>query len=335
MRRSRGRAPAWTRVPHSVMPPDVLSRLRALCLALPEVEERLSHGECAWFVRGKRRFATFADRHHDDRVACWLAAPRGLQEALVRARPERFFRPPYVGHRGWLGVVLESPVDWDEVAELVHEAYATVAPARLAAAVAPTRRASVVADDLPAVRTTVVPWDPVWLARFAQIRDAIAPALGGLALSIEHVGSTAVAGLAAKPIVDVDVVVEEGASVRAAIVRLEELGYRHRGDLGIAGREAFDEPSGAAANPQVTHHLYVCLRGGVALENHLRLRDRLRADPELARAYGELKRELARAHPYDVDAYAAGKTAFVIAALREAGMSAEDLASIAAANARR
>jgi GrpB-like predicted nucleotidyltransferase (UPF0157 family) len=314
------------------MPPDVLSRLRALCLALPEVEERLSHGECAWFVRGKRMFVTLADRHHDDRVACWLAAPSGLQEALVRDRPERFFRPPYVGHRGWLGVVLEGPVDWDEVAELVHDAYATVAPTGLAASVVASRRVAVAMGGAPAARVTVEPYDPAWPARFAQVRDAIAPALQDVAVAIEHVGSTAVPGLAAKPIVDVDVVVEDVTGVRSAIERLEGLGYRHRGDLGIAGREAFDEPSGSAARRQGAHHLYVCLRGGVALENHLRLRDRLRADPELATAYGELKRGLARAHPNDVDAYAAAKTAFVIAVLREAGMEEEDLASIAAAN---
>lgn len=112
-------------------PSDVLPRLRALCLALPEVEERLSHGEPAWFVRGKRLFVTFADRHHDDRVACWCAAPPGAQEALVAHHPERFFRPPYVGHRGWLGIYLDVPVDWAEVEELVRDAYLAVAPRRL------------------------------------------------------------------------------------------------------------------------------------------------------------------------------------------------------------
>jgi len=117
------------------MTADALSRLRRLCLALPEVEERISHGEPAWFVRGKRLFVTFADRHHDERVACWCAAAPGAQEGLVRGRPERFFRPPYVGHRGWVGVTLEPAVDWDEVAELVVDAYLAVAPVRLAASV--------------------------------------------------------------------------------------------------------------------------------------------------------------------------------------------------------
>jgi len=118
------------------MSSDALPRLRGLCLALPEVEERLSHGEPAWFVRGKRLFVTFADRHHDDRVACWCAAPPGAQEALVAHHPEQFFRPPYVGHRGWLGVYLDVRVDWDEVAELVRDAYLVVAPKSLAGALA-------------------------------------------------------------------------------------------------------------------------------------------------------------------------------------------------------
>lgn len=109
---------------------DVLVRLRELCLRLPEATEKLSHGEPAWFVR-KRLFVMFADRHHDDRVAFWCAAPAGAQEELVDG--ERFFRPPYVGHRGWLGVYLDVPVDWDELAEVVADAYRCVAPRALVA----------------------------------------------------------------------------------------------------------------------------------------------------------------------------------------------------------
>ncbi len=108
-----------------------LDRLRALCLALPEVVERLSHGEPTWFIGGKKTFVMFADRHHDDRVAFWCAAAPGAQEHLIAADPEHYFRPPYVGHRGWLGVYVDVPVDWVEVAELVSEAYRAVAPARL------------------------------------------------------------------------------------------------------------------------------------------------------------------------------------------------------------
>ena len=112
---------------------DPLPRLRALCLSLPEATEKLSHGEPTWFV-GKV-FVMFAGRHHDDRVGFWCAAPPGVQEALVGSDPERFFRPPYVGGRGWLGVYLDVPgVDWEEIAEIVADAYRQVAPKRLGAA---------------------------------------------------------------------------------------------------------------------------------------------------------------------------------------------------------
>jgi hypothetical protein len=115
------------------MPDSSLDHLRALCMALPEVTERLSHGEPAWFVQGKKTFVTFADHHHDDRLAFWCAAPEGAQESLVSAYPRRYFRPPYVGVRGWLGVYLDVPVDWDEVAAVVEGAYRVVAPAKLTA----------------------------------------------------------------------------------------------------------------------------------------------------------------------------------------------------------
>ncbi len=108
------------------MTTEPLERLRAICLALPDVSERLSHGEPTWFVRGKRAFVMFANRHHDDRVAFWCAAADGVQEALVGSAPERFVRPPYVGGRGWLGVRLDVPVDWEEITRLVQDAHRSV-----------------------------------------------------------------------------------------------------------------------------------------------------------------------------------------------------------------
>ncbi len=113
---------------------DPLPRLRHICLALPEVTERISHGEPTWFVGGKKTFAMYSDHHHDDRVAFVCAAPDGAQETLVRVCPERFYRPPYVGHRGWIGVYLDvSGTDWDEIADLVTAAYRVIAPKRLLA----------------------------------------------------------------------------------------------------------------------------------------------------------------------------------------------------------
>ena len=110
-------------------------RVRALCLAPPETSERLSHGAPTFFVRGKKAFTMVLDDHHGDGIfGLWAAAPPGNQELLVQADPARFFRPPYVGHRGWLGVRLDGEVDWDEIAGIVEEAWATVAPPSLLAA---------------------------------------------------------------------------------------------------------------------------------------------------------------------------------------------------------
>ncbi len=111
-----------------------LERVRSICCALPEVVERLSHGQPTFFVRGKTTFVMFLDDHHGDgRLALWCAAPPGVQAQLVEQEPERFFRPPYVGGRGWIGVRLDRQLDWDEVAEICADAYRQVAPKRLAA----------------------------------------------------------------------------------------------------------------------------------------------------------------------------------------------------------
>jgi len=115
------------------MTEDSVERLRSICMTLPEATERPSHGEPTWFVQGKKTFVMFANHHHDDRVAFWCAAPPEAQRMLVDSAPDRFFVPPYVGHRGWLGVWLDVPVDWDEIEDVVIEAYRTVAPRRLLA----------------------------------------------------------------------------------------------------------------------------------------------------------------------------------------------------------
>lgn len=116
------------------MATEALDRLRRLCMSFPEATERLSHGEPTWFVRGKRVFAMFSDHHHDDRVGFWAPAPPGDQAALVAEDPDRFFVPPYVGGKGWVGVRLDvARVDWGRVAEIVQDAYRTVAPKALVA----------------------------------------------------------------------------------------------------------------------------------------------------------------------------------------------------------
>jgi hypothetical protein len=110
----------------------VLNRIRELCLALPETSERLSHGHPTFFVREKHSFLMVLANHHGDgRFSIWCAAEDGVQEMLVEADPERFFRPPYVGHRGWLGVRLDREIHWDELAGIVEDAYVEVAPPKL------------------------------------------------------------------------------------------------------------------------------------------------------------------------------------------------------------
>ena len=113
---------------------EALKRVRAICLALPETNERASHGSPAFFVRDRKTLAMFLDNHHGDgRLAIWCPAPAGVQAELVRQEPHRFFVPAYVGHRGWVGVRLDVDVDWDEVADIVEDAYRLVAPKKLVA----------------------------------------------------------------------------------------------------------------------------------------------------------------------------------------------------------
>ena len=101
-------------------------------MALPEATERLSHNAPTFFVRGKKVFLYFMDNHHDDgRLALWVAAPAGAQLQMVETEPERFFVPPYVGHRGWVGIRLDVDLDWDEVASIITDSYRAVAPKRL------------------------------------------------------------------------------------------------------------------------------------------------------------------------------------------------------------
>jgi len=149
-------------------------------------------------------------------------------------------------------------------------------------------------------------YDPRWPALFCELRDALPAGLRMCARSIEHVGSMAVPGLAAKPIIDIDVVVADEADVAEAIAMLAAAGYPHKGDAGVPGREAFDQP------PHLPeHHLYLCVEGAGPLVAHLRLRDHLRANPGTAREYAALKRELTAAYGDDREGYTEAKTAFI------------------------
>lgn len=111
---------------------SALETVRAVCATLPETTERLSHGAPCFFVRDKKSFLYFHDDHHGDgRLAIWCAAPPGAQEQMVEAEPDRYFRPAYVGHRGWLGLRLDIDRDDTELAGVITEAYRCVAPKTL------------------------------------------------------------------------------------------------------------------------------------------------------------------------------------------------------------
>jgi GrpB-like predicted nucleotidyltransferase (UPF0157 family) len=172
-----------------------------------------------------------------------------------------------------------------------------------------------------------VDYDAEWPAWFARLRERIWPAVHDFALGIEHVGSTSVPGLAAKPVIDLDLVVPSRREIPLAITRLSRLGYTHQGDLGIPDREAFDTPPSDAP-----HHLYVCPAESLALRNHLALRDHLRANASDVAAYSALKKKLAREFPHEIACYVEGKTEFILAILAQCEFPPDSLDSIRKAN---
>ena len=111
---------------------EATERMREICAGLPEVTERVSHGAVTFFIRAKKTLCYLTDDHHGDgRLALVCPAPPGVQEELIESDPSRFFRPPYVGHRGWMGLRLDIAPDWAEVAAVITDAYRCVAPKTL------------------------------------------------------------------------------------------------------------------------------------------------------------------------------------------------------------
>ncbi|MGC9523430.1 MAG: GrpB family protein [Anaerolineae bacterium] len=154
----------------------------------------------------------------------------------------------------------------------------------------------------------VVPYDPVWPDEFEALRAVLAPALGALAVAIHHVGSTAIPGMIAKPVLDIDIELTPGVAVKAATDALATLGYVYRGDLGVLERYAYGRPSAAVPFSETrsawpAHHLYVCPHGSAELARHLRFRDRLRGSERLRREYTALKRECLRRAAGDREVY--------------------------------
>jgi GrpB-like predicted nucleotidyltransferase (UPF0157 family) len=164
-------------------------------------------------------------------------------------------------------------------------------------------------------------YDAEWPERVLEISGILTATLAELAVRVEHVGSTSVPGLPAKPILDIDVVYDRGATLAEVVDLLATLGYEHQGDLGIPGREAFrrpsdDVPRAGTGRTWPAHHLYACRDDSSELLRHIAFRDYLRQHPETVREYGELKRRLAQRHATDREAYTEAKTEFVEAILR-------------------
>lgn len=173
------------------------------------------------------------------------------------------------------------------------------------------------------MRFDVVAYDPDWPEWFERIRSELVEALRAVpVVAIEHVGSTAVPGLVAKPVIDIDVVVDSD-QVESAICALEAIDYRHRGDLGVPERHSMAAPDDAPRR-----HVYVVVNGSLALRNHLAVRDVLRTSPELRAEYGRIKLELSQREFGSGDDYVAGKSAVIQKILEQGGIGSEELLAI-------
>ena len=164
----------------------------------------------------------------------------------------------------------------------------------------------------------MLPYDSAWKAAFEEIRKEIEQAAGDLIVDVEHVGSTSVEGMSAKPCIDLDVVIPDHTVFDAVADRLKAIGYFHEGDLGIKGREAFRY----SGKPHLlTHHLYVCPRDSRELHRHVTFRNFLRSHPEAVKQYSTVKETAARLFPDDIDRYMAYKAPCIQALYAQCGLT--------------
>lgn len=168
----------------------------------------------------------------------------------------------------------------------------------------------------------VVPYDERWPLQFAQVAADLRNALADLPADVQHVGSTSVPGLAAKPVLDIDVLVDR-TDVAGAVAALEAAGYTHRGDLGVTDREAL-----AAPDDDPRRNVYVCVTGTLHVRNHLAVRDILRVRDDLRGSYAAVKLELAADPAIEIDAYIAGKSDVLQRVLAESDLTADELRRI-------
>jgi GrpB-like predicted nucleotidyltransferase (UPF0157 family) len=165
-------------------------------------------------------------------------------------------------------------------------------------------------------RVIVLPYNEKWKEEFEKIKNELEQVIGNDIISIEHVGSTSVEGLAAKPIIDIDIVIdfEMFGQVKN---KLETIGYKHEGDLGITGREAFKYEN---KEHLMKHHLYVCHKNNKELKKHIVFRDWLREHSDDRDMYSKIKVEMAKKYPNDIDSYIEGKTPCVIKIYKKCGL---------------
>lgn len=178
----------------------------------------------------------------------------------------------------------------------------------------------------------VMPYNNQWENEFKKAQKFYQKLLKELCIEIEHVGSTSVKGLWAKPILDIDIIVPTKEVSIMVIKKLEGVGYKHIGDCGIEDREAFSYDKN---NPNINwmqHNLYVCIEGSEGLINHLLLRNHLRNNKHSVEAYGKLKQALAKKYPKDISAYVEGKTALITRILEKEGLDKKSLSNITKVN---
>lgn len=188
----------------------------------------------------------------------------------------------------------------------------------------------------------IEPYNPDWKTTFETIKQALELRLSDLKplIDIQHVGSTSVPGLFAKPIIDVDIIIDNKNLIGDVSQRLEDLGYKNKGEQGVSGRFAFRQTSGSTGSTPFTmpshmwqpHHLYVCYADSLAVKNHLLFRNTLRKDSELIEKYSALKNFLAHNPEMTREEYTKQKTDFIISVLATAGLDETELKEIALAN---
>ena len=166
-------------------------------------------------------------------------------------------------------------------------------------------------------KVTVLPYDTAWKTDFEKIRKEIEAALGELILTVEHVGSTSVEGMSAKPCIDMDIVIEDYSVFEAVVDGLRNIGYIHEGDLGILDRHAFKYTN----KPHLqTHHLYVCPKHSAELHRHTTFRNFLKSHPEAVQQYSAVKEKAAQLFPDDIDRYIEYKTPCIEELYRQCGL---------------